>query len=266
MIPPTAYLLIWSNGGVENLPLGLGTLFDVKISKERYCVGYFDPNSREWSPCEHKRSGGVVCSECGFRSGQSYIPHTCSKDSKSCRAYCFTPHSVYMALIADVPKVGVTRFSRRYERFFESGANEARLILLEENRAEAVDIERTISTKFRVLGVREHVRITKRNIVPFLRTPTKERLASFSTLSQEIARWLTKERYKVPKLEVLDDSVLYYPSTKEIDSRVQYAETSERISGEIVSLKGSIAVLEDQEGLKAFELDSLRGRIIEGST
>ncbi len=266
MIPPSAYLLIWSNGGVENLPLGLGAKLDVKISKERYCVGYFNPDSREWSPCEHKRSGTAVCSECGYRSGQSYIPHTCSINSKSCRAYCFAPHSVYLALIADVPKVGVTRFNRRYERFFESGANEARLILLEENREDAVKIERAISTKFRVLGIREHVRITKSNLVQFLQTPTKERIASFRTLSQEISRWLTKEKYKVPKLEVLDDSLLYYPSTKEIDRRVQFSETSERISGEIVSLKGSIAIIEDQEGPKAFELDSLKGRLIEGQS
>lgn len=174
-----------------------------------------------------------------------------------------------MTLIGDLMKVGITSFFRPYIRFYELGADEAAVILVENDRLAAGRIEDEIYRRFKSLGVRKRVHHTwwRKKSKVFLRGPSKIEIDDFWKTLQQVKDWLIIKKYKVPRVEEKHQEDFYYPylmEPREIIKNAEYVGFSRMLKGKIVFTKGPIIVCEENSHYKIYRLDEFAGHYVIG--
>ncbi len=147
-----ASLLAVDEDGFTALPLDRDLEINLELTSSRRCVGYHaDVSSRE--PCPEFRfiDEGSQCRFCRRRDVYAgYVEGRSEADVSGDVEF-----SVYLARLADVLKVGVTRTEKVLRRWVEQGADEAVELRSSLSSVEALELESEIS---RDQGVRERVR------------------------------------------------------------------------------------------------------------
>ena len=273
ILPPDLALSLTVEGEFQKYPLPLGSNINLEFTEQRSCIGFYDPISpHDWKPCPVRRQNIKKCKRCVYEGGfPCFQEHLCSNDKPRCgnfkvyENFCLRPYHVYLVLIGNLSKIGITHFYRVKTRFIEQGADSASIILLEENRMDAAKVEHEILTRFKAFGLREHVPETwwSKNLVPFIRGPNKVDIDNFEKLTEDIRDWLVRKKYKVPRIEKFTQNDFYYPNETVNFEKVRYASSPVNIKGRIVFLKGPIVVCRLNADLIAYNLNDLMGRFFE---
>ncbi len=130
-----------------------GQVFSLERFKRRYCIGRYNIETFESSPCPQKAilsEKSNTCIDCflaiGFNPAFYNVPP--EELSLQQRRYNEQPHNVYLAYFSsNIIKVGIAHSQRTLTRWCEQGARVATIIKRCRNAYEARDVEATISEK-----------------------------------------------------------------------------------------------------------------------
>lgn len=148
----TASLVATDGEGFLRVPLQPGVEFDLELTEERRCVGYFS-GVGERRPCPEYREldSGSQCRRCrrldvfsGYVEGRT----AAEVDPE-------TEFAGYLARCGSAVKVGVTRTGKLERRWVEQGADEAVALRTGLGSEEALALESEVSKRY---GLAERIR------------------------------------------------------------------------------------------------------------
>jgi len=247
-------LQILSSNEIHKVCLDEYSHISIKVDKERRCVGtYIDG---EYRACPHNSLTQSTdrCPECTYeqffrncdilnvehlKQGKNCIFHPlCSKEelnSLKKDILCCKIHVVYLAVFGDVLKIGITQNKRLYQRMIEQGADAFVPVLSARNRAEAREIENTISKD---MGFPQ--RMTGNEICNTLTNYDEQKADS---LLLDCAVKICKSKgLPIPNFKVikLDNK---YPMPELINNPIFTREME--FKGDIVGIKGRLLIYEN---------------------
>lgn len=218
----TAALLATDGDVFVQVPLEPGAEFDLEVTDERRCVGYFS-DVGERRPCPESRAleSGSQCAGCrrrdvfsGYVEGRE--PAEIDPDVEFC---------VYLARCGSGVKVGVTRAGKLERRWVEQGADEAAVLRSGIGSREALDLESKLSNRYSIPE-----RIRKQEKIDELDVDLREVVSS---------RGIELEG------EVVDVSAsTVYPalSCSGLTRVGRFSGAVESVKGQIVSFEGGLCV------------------------
>lgn len=246
---------------------------ELKRMDHKFCTGYYDHNLQEYMPCTSEAdltsSKEHTCSICealtGFRACIVCRGDICRSKNQAAIERCKKDHALYLAYFPDRVKVGVTRYSRRYERILEQGAIYSMFIGMSNGK----DIRR-VETAISKLGITPQVtqtyKIKHLSTYPSASSAFAVLLETFEEIKQSL-----KEEFKVCLIEpefndfseifkraydIQDDIMDYNEYTYDID------QSPHHIQGEIKAMFGSIAMIKCNDKLVAYNLKAMEGFIV----
>jgi len=237
---------------LESIPLLKGESFSFQFSNWKYCTGHFGNGSAGYVPCAKPITRGRQCSSC---MTSDVLCYKCTGES------CFMPGmaescakgewSIYLAIIGDLPKVGVTSRERFGTRLLEQGADYGMELARVTGGLESRMAERVIAG---LLGAK--MVVSKKKKLDSLGAPLPLEKA------QEIAAG-AKEKlaayFEPPKDSDLISFLSHYPQA------MGDAELVEDLSlgGKFLGKKGTFLFFESNGGKYVSEMSSFEGRMID---
>lgn len=143
----TAAVVATDGDGFVRVTLEAGVEFDLEVTDDRRCVGYFsEVGERRPCPEFHELDSGSRCEGCrrrdvfsGYVEGRE--PAEVDPDVEFC---------VYLARCGSGVKVGVTRADKLERRWVEQGADEAAVLRSGLDSREALDLESELSNRYSI--------------------------------------------------------------------------------------------------------------------
>ncbi|MBI2583545.1 MAG: DUF2797 domain-containing protein [Candidatus Aenigmarchaeota archaeon] len=204
---------------------------------ERFCSGYFQ-GAYHYACSNKPESGEYLCSSCAKKD--EWLP--CVKCRGSCinhqkREGCETAdYIIYMAAFGNRTKVGVSRKYRFFPRILEQGADFAARLFDMQDGGYARQLEQKLSRK---TGITDRVSGDFK-IKRILTDPNE----SIAAMSESMARIEEKLKLNLPGVKIYDMRSFYrIQNVKEPPKPLQ----SDEICGKVLCVKGSIAVLQNDE-------------------
>ncbi len=251
-IPPYAFLYIRD---LEEEPaqtnkkyLSPGDSFHLKISKEKKCIGH-SVNKKEYYLCDKNITDQYNrCYNCDQQDFEKcFLFCDASKPFGNCShnpeayEYCKTyPCSVYLALIANDVKVGVS--FNPLKRWINQGADIAVEVLRAKNGFEARSLEKTISSEFQISqAIRKSAKARKLNF------DLSKSILGFRNIVGTVISYLEKNGYESEDSELLHEEtelLSFYGNIPSLESSpiLNEVEKTLQITGEIVGVKGKLLV------------------------
>ena len=220
------------------------------IIGEKFCSGY--SRGAYHYTCDSKAGASDrKCSSC--EKADEWLP--CIKCRGSCinlkkRAACETaPYIVYMAAFGEKVKVGVSNYFRFYERILEQGADFSVRLLEVKDGGHARHLEQKIS---KATGITDRVRSAFK-LRNFISDPNQ----SAAALSRNIVK-IIESGFPVGENTPIYDMRRFYRIFN-AKQPFKEADYSNKISGSVACVKGSIAILKNSEGLLQVNFRELVG-------
>jgi len=223
---------------------------DLIISEAKRCVGYYDHDGYHRCPFHSRVTSFPQCRNCA----STWIPiqeciyePQCRGEKCGCRL-CAAEHTVYIAFLGKMTKIGMTQSRRLKERGIEQGADAIAPLAVCENRMDARGIENLLS---KGLGVPQRVPAT---------SAVKELLNAQS--EEAIRRRLEELRRRAVNLIDLTDEDLIllddYPLPS-LNGTLMPVSTPGAHMGHTVGVKGKFLIYRDGP-LKAINLSDTVAR------
>ncbi len=229
-------------------PLLPQEFFNVTISDDKICVGH-KINSEKYHFClnnvEKKFNQCYGCSQkdfqrCFLLCDPTKPFGTCTENQEAyeyCKAHAC---SVYLALIADKTKVGVS--FNPLKRWINQGADVATEVFRAINGIEARKIERDLATN---LGISQSVKVNQKS--KKLNYDSKKSIDTFRELTRKVSLYLQKTDYKSSPSNILHvetELAPYYGKIPflTVNPIINDVSKTKSIAGEIVGTKGAILV------------------------
>jgi len=242
--------------------------FNIKMFKEKVCIGH-SINKENYYLCsnltEEKYSRCYNCEQNDFE--KCFLFCDASKPYGNCAQnpeayeYCVShPCSVYLALIANDAKVGVS--FNPLKRWMNQGADVAIEIFKAENGLEARKIEKEISSE---LNISQTIRKTQK--ARKLNYNLSKSLPEFRNLKDAVINHLEKTDYVLQKSELLykeTELSSYYGDIPNLDANpiLNEVKKTKQISGELVGIKGKLAVTKVNNTYYVSNLSKMIGHFI----
>lgn len=142
----------------------LDAALDIEVLPERRCIGRNTPEG--FVPCPHGRSADHFdqCPDCHPLPERDCVFNP--RCSNCTLEFCRSPHRLYLAYYAELPKVGMTRAARGEARLVEQGADAYAILGHAIDRAEVRRLEDQVTNR---LGVPQSRRADE--VLPRLARP-----------------------------------------------------------------------------------------------
>ncbi len=271
-IPPYAFLFLRNieeePEKVYKKPLQALDSFNVKVFKEKVCIGH-SINKEKYHLCSNSTEVRYArCYNCEQNDFEKcFLLCDASKPYGNCAQnpeayeYCVShPCSVYLALIANNVKVGVS--FNPLKRWVNQGADIAIEIFRAKNGLEARKIEKEISQKLNIpQTIRKSQKARKLNF------NLSRSLPEFRELKENVVNYLENTDYEQKESELLykeTELSSYYGNISSLDVNpiLNEVEKTMQISGELVGIKGKLAVTRVNNSYYVTNLSRLIGYLI----
>jgi hypothetical protein len=240
----TPLLKIVKDDGIENyLPLKRNKKIEVKKDFGKYCTGYFSNGEFHSCPDNAEIKTGWKCRTCMSKDGYlkcARCTGSYCNASLEIRKNCFEKtHFLYITLIGNKIKVGVTRAGRYLKRWIEQGSDYSCLI----SSGTGLEVRR-----------KEH--ILSQEITDKVRTTEKIKL--FMKDNKEILqKFLKDKKLEVPIINVRK----YYEGIDSIPKKPCVYDGL--LNGRIVCVKGKIIVFEKEKEYYYYNINDLISHKVE---
>ncbi len=218
--------------------------FRIKKEYGRQCIGFWHNNKmnpcpknkeiNKWYQCRtcHEMDGFNICARCDGS--------VCNADEETKKKCLKTPHFLYITLIGNKLKVGITKSGRYLRRWIEQGSDYG-CLLGTGNGKEIRQKETKIAKK-----------ITDRIY-------TKQKIKMFQKNNREILKkFLEKNNLKT--VQIFDVRKYY----KGLDNVPCIPKKTNKLSeGRIVCVKGKILVYEKEGEYYYYNLKRLKGKVVD---
>lgn len=243
-----------------------GVYISIKITGQRYCIGYYDVDTEKRTPCESHEAmndrDSSQCYNCWQHDVGSFIAKTGIVRTAQDAEFLQQDHVVYLALFGrySTPKVGVARQQRYSDRIHEQGAWAA-IEILQTDGNEARAVEKQISTK---MHLHETMSIEKKLVQVSDRLEVETARATFTRVVKDI-------QHSLPSLAVEAGQFIFarpdFAITEHIlgDSihLIKSIDRDCRLNGQIVGVLGKVALIFCVDKLYALNTKLLEGYEIE---
>jgi hypothetical protein len=134
----------------------LGNQIEILIVRQKFCIGSYDLESMEGSPCPDRAAaegGHQNCAKCFKKTGFNPAFYKFPKESLSPQQqkYNLNNHYVYLAYFNNgVPKVGIAYKPRLFGRWLEQGALATTIVAECSDAYKARELEAQISAMFKL--------------------------------------------------------------------------------------------------------------------
>jgi len=242
--------------------------FNVEVSKERICIGH-SINKQEYYLCSNIVDNQYVrcynCEQADFE--KCFLFCDASKPFGNCSQnpdayeYCKThPCSVYLALIANNVKVGVS--FNPLKRWVNQGADKAIEIFRAKNGFEARELEKMISS---TLNISQTIR--KKQKAKKLNYDLTRSLPKFRETIEQVKKLLEKTDYESNESYLLFDETdlsSFYGNVPllSVNPIFNEVEKTMQIVGEIVGIKGKLLVTKINNSYYVTNLNKIIGNIL----
>lgn len=253
---------------VYKKPLQAKDSFNVTMFKEKICIGH-SINKEKYYLCSNFTNEQYVrCYTCEqndfekcFLLCDASKPYgNCAQNSEAYE-YCVShPCSVYLALIANNVKVGVS--FNPLKRWMNQGADVAIEIFKAKNGLEARKIEKEIS---QVLNIPQTIRKSQK--ARKLNYNLSRSLPEFRELKDNVVTYLEKTDYDLQESELLykeTELSSYYGEISSLDVNpiLNEIEKTRQITGELVGIKGKLAITRVNNSYYVSNLSKMIGHSI----
>ncbi|MHA2357497.1 MAG: DUF2797 domain-containing protein [Candidatus Heimdallarchaeaceae archaeon] len=275
-IPPYSFLFIRnikeSPKEVHKKALFPGDLFNLKVSENKVCIGH-SINKKDYYLCSNVTTNQYNrcynCEQSDFErcflfcdASQTY--GNCSQNPEAFE-YCKThPCSVYLALIANDVKVGVS--FNPLKRWINQGTDVAFEVIRASNGLEAREIEKSISSS---LNIPQTIRKTTK--ARKLNYNLNKSLSEFKNLAKEVVSYIKNSGYESKDSEMLYKETKlasYYgkiPSLT-VNPILNEVEKTKQITGEIIGVKGNLIVTKVDNSFYVTNLSRIIGHLVSFSS
>ena len=270
--PPYAYLFLRN---IEETPnevyrryLQIDDSFNMKILKEKVCIGH-SINKEEYHLCSNPTNIKYVrCYTCEQNDFEKcFLLCDATKPYGNCvqnplaYEYCVShPCSVYLALIANNVKVGVS--FNPLQRWINQGADKAIEIFKAKNGLEARKIEKELSLELRIpQTIRKSQKVRKLNY------DISRPLPEFRDLKDKVIKYLENTDYALQESPLLykeKDLSSYYGKIPSLDVNPipNEIEKTMQISGNLIGVKGKLVVTKVNSSYYVTNLSKTIGHLI----
>lgn len=249
-----------------------GDFFNVKVLKDKVCIGH-SINKQEYHLCStittEQYSRCYKCEQSDFEKCFLFCDATkpfgnCAENPDAYE-YCKThPCSVYLALIANDVKVGVS--FNPLKRWINQGADYAVEIFRAKNGFEARLIEKEITSSLHIpQTIRKTQKARKINYdftksIPSFQKMTKKVIEFTSTLSHESCD--SNMLYK----ETILSSYYGNLADLEVNPILNDIKKTKQITGEIIGVKGKLIVTKVNNSFYVTNLNKIIGHLLSFSS
>jgi hypothetical protein len=270
--PPFAFLFLRN---IEENPeevykkfLEIKNPFNITMFKEKICIGH-SINKENYHLCsnftEEQYARCYTCEQNDFE--KCFLFCDASKPYGNCAQnleayeYCVSHScSVYLALIANNVKVGVS--FNPLKRWMNQGADAAIEVFKAENGLEARRIEKEISSE---LNIPQTIRKTQK--ARKLNFDLSKSLPAFRELKDKVVDYLEKTDYVMQESELLykeRELSSYYGDIPNLNVNpiLNEVEKTKQITGELVGVKGKLAVTRVNNSYYVSNLSKMIGHLI----
>ncbi len=266
-LPYIQYRDVANNGEVKFQELKEKSYINIKISRDRFCTGYFSNPEYNKVSCKYNMNlegtTGFQCPECQHSDSALFLPLNSLNDFQK-SVVKSQNHLNYINLFGeDLIKVGVAAQVRKYTRIHEQGAH-ATLFITECDGIIAREIEELISNR---LGLKQSINVTTKVNVIYNYLSKGEARKKLTDMYFRVMDLLkgNYSKYLLTEPEYIYNIDFYNLKNKE--NAIYYLNNLEGIkemSGTIKSVIGELLILSDnQSRLIAFNSKLILGRLIE---
>jgi hypothetical protein len=251
--------------GKALVAISAGDEVALEVVGKRSCIGFRAPDSESLTPCP-KSVEGIGASQCPdcFDSSKMLPCLRCNGErctNPARRGECVQPynHAVYLAAFAPgVFKVGVARWSRRFERLAEQGARLALIVARDDGQQ-----VRRMESQFAFASVPDRLAPTEK-----LRAYTMA--APLPALEEQLRELYMATRLRVIGQWLREPHVVELPEMPVLEATPQLLRPHPglRIRGRVFAVCGQILIMDTDVGervaLEATQLIGHRLRSLEG--
>ncbi|MHA1303251.1 MAG: DUF2797 domain-containing protein [Candidatus Heimdallarchaeaceae archaeon] len=243
-----------------------GTLVNWKISDSRICIGHAI-NRQEYYYCENpidEKTNYIQCYSCMqkdfHRCFQLCDPSICP-DNEEAYKYCEShQRSVYLALIADRIKVGVS--FNPIKRWVEQGADCAVEVFRAKNGLEARKLEIELSKN---LNITQSVRVSQKKLK--LNDDSSSSLKKFREIKNAVFDYLAEHDYSSLNSELYNKEYKlahFYGKIPQLKVKPIFNDVrkTQQVRGEIIGVKGKLLVTKLGETYYTTNLSAVLGHLI----
>ncbi len=274
--PPYAYLIFRDLDTAPNQTfkkfLTPGDEFHLKIYEEKKCIGH-SINKQKYYLCdksvENQYNRCYSCEQKDFE--KCFLFCDASKPFGNCTQnpqayeYCRNnPCSVYIALIANNVKVGVS--FNPLKRWINQGADLAVEVIRAKNGFVARSLEKAISSDLQISQM-----IRKTTKARQLNFDLSKSIPDFRTVVEDVNSYISKSGYGTADSDLLNKEhklASYYGEIPSLQSNpiLNEVEKSFQITGEIVGTKGKLLVTKSNNSLYVSNLSKIIGHLMSFSS
>lgn len=242
--------------------------FNVEVTREKVCIGH-SINKQEYYLCSNFVENQYVrcynCEQSDFE--KCFLFCDASKPFGNCSQnpaayeYCKThPCSVYLALIANNIKVGVS--FNPLKRWVNQGADKAIEVFRAKNGFEARELEKMVSS---TLNIPQTIRKTQK--ARTLNYDSKRSLPMFREIVMHVKELLEKSEYESNESDLLfneTDLSSFYGNIPSLSVTPIFNEIEKtmQIVGEIIGIKGKLLVTKIDNSYYVTNLNKIIGNIL----
>lgn len=237
--------------------------------QERRCIGYIRESDETIQPCVNNQklanTGKSQCEACETKENRSRCimcrGESCINPTRL--KYCSQPHALYItAFYPDLVKVGIAFFDRRKTRIDRQGAplawfvakGDGKAIRKLEHRISAMGIKDKVPNNFKAKYLLKAADTNKlRNLLKNIYRDIETGLNNFNCISIEPHEEYLSTAFKMSDRENIN---LY-------SCKIETIGNESLLIGDVVAARGSLMALESDKILKVYNLNNLKGWIID---
>jgi len=236
----TPLLKIVQDNGLENY-IALKRNKHIHVVKDhgKYCTGYYSKGEFHECPKQEEIVNGKQCRSCKlkdeFLTCARCTGKQCTADREVMKSCLHKTHFLYITLIGDKIKVGVTKAGRYLKRWIEQGSDYSCII----SSANGLEIRR-----------KEH--LLSKEITDKVRTSEKIRMFMRDN-REKLQKWLNEKKLQVPIINVRR----YYDGIDSIPTVPSVYDGL--LNGRIVCVKGNVLVFEKENEFGSISIYRFKG-------
>lgn len=245
---------------IKKRQIGLGETINLKFQTEqRYCIGWFDPNTGENHTCpgrEKIEAKYEQCQNCMFKTGFNPSFYHADSISANQEIYNNHPHILYLAYFSpeDI-KIGISHAGRNLSRLLEQGARLAYILDTFPSANVARQYEASIS---KLEGIVENVKVNRK--IDLISQPfdAEKALATLDNKKQQIEEQL---KTKFSKAELIHTNNYFFAPGFDATRLSKVIDLSEQaqIGGRVVAIVGQIILCDYHDDIILLPLKRMIG-------
>ena len=227
------------------------------------CIGYRDYKGNR-IPCPEKmilQPGRTQCGPCSALDKQEPCARCdgtiCSASAEKFEKCRDTEYAIYLVLIGDIIKVGVSTSRRVKVRWIEQGADYGTIVTTVKGGDKARRLESQIS---KLTDTSKAIRTSQK--IKSMSTVIDIQIAE-SKINEILSDLEKSVSIVIPKIEALADHY-GFSRLESIPQEISFNKKSQRtdIVGDVVGVKGTVMLISVPGNINALNLKKMRGRLV----